>query len=134
MEARTKPFHGEESITRCMQTSSFEYYVIRYVPDLMEESGIDFAVVAISDSQPSRIALKRMPSWAPLFEFDPEADVHLLNVFLNELSANIRLDSRYMDRASEWENCIRVLPPREFSTSDFENTFSLLSDAELGIG
>ena len=116
-----------------MRTSLFKYYVILYVPDVKEEAGIEFAVVAVSDSQPSRIALKLIPSWAPVLELDSEADVDLLNAFLNELSANIQCDSQYMDRALEWENCIRVLPPREFSTSDFEGTFSLLADAELGI-
>jgi hypothetical protein len=96
-----------------------------------EEVGIDFAVVAVSASRPSKIALKRMPSWAPLLELDSEADVNLLNAFLNDLSASIRLDSQYMDRAAEWGNCVQVLPPREFVTSDFEGTFSLLSNAEL---
>lgn len=75
-----------------MQPSRFVCYVIRYVPDVSEETGIDFA-----------------------------------------LTANIRLDPQYMDRALRWENCIRVFPPREIVTSDFEDTFVLLSSAELGI-
>ena len=116
-----------------MQIWLYKYYVIRYVPDVKEEAGIDLAVVAISDSRPSGIALRQIPSWAPVLALDSDADVDLLNAFLNELSANIRRDAQYMDRALEWENYIRVLPPKEFSTSDFEDTFSLLSDAELGI-
>lgn len=109
-----------------------KYYVIRYVRDVREETGIDFAALAVSDSQPSRIALKRTPSFAPVLEFDADADVDLLDTFLSELLANIQIDSRYLDRAVHWENSIRVLPPREFETSDFEGTFSLLADAELG--
>jgi hypothetical protein len=117
-----------------MQTSLFKFYVIRYVPDMMEDVGIDFAVVALSDSQPSRMALKQIPSLAKILEHDAEADIDLINAFLAELIINIRLDSQYMDRALQWENCIRVLLPKEFLTSDFEGTFSLLSNAELGIG
>ena len=116
-----------------MQYKRFEYYVIRYVPDATLEMGIDIAVVAVSDSQPGRVALKRIPSLTKVLELDSDADVDLLNAFLDELSENVRLDSRYMDRALQSENCIRVLPSKEFVTSDFEGTVSLLSDAELGI-
>lgn len=108
------------------------YYLIRYVRDVRGETGIDIAALAVSDSQPGRIALRRTPSFAPVLEFDADADVDLLGSFLSELPANVQIDSRYLDRAVHWENSIRVLPPREFVTSDFEGTFSLLADAEFG--
>jgi hypothetical protein len=101
---------------------------------MMEDVGIDFAVVAISDSQPSKIALKQIPTLARVLEFDADADLDLINAFLAELITNIQLNSQYMERALQWENCIRVLPPKESLTSDFEGTFTLLSNAELGIG
>jgi hypothetical protein len=117
-----------------MQSSLFKYYVIRYVPDVMEDAGIDFAIVAASDSEPGRVALKQIPLLAPIVEFDSHADVTLLNAFLAELITNIQLDCQYLDRAIQWENCIRVLPPHEFVTSDLEGTLSLLAGAELGTG
>ena len=104
------------------------------MPGIMEDVGIDFAVVAISGSQPSRMTLKQIPTLDRVLELDAEADVDLLKAFLAELITNIQLDSQYIDRALQWENCIRVLPPKEFLTCDFEGTFTLLSNAELGIG
>src|SRR6266496_3737195 len=128
----TCEFNGRAGHTS-MQYKRFEYYVIRYVPDATLEMGIDIAVVAVSDSQPGRVALKRIPSLTKVLELDSDADVDLLNAFLDELSENVRLASRDMERALQSENCIRVLPSKEFVTSDFEGTVSLLSDAELGI-
>lgn len=109
------------------------YYVIQYTPDIASHVGIDLAIVAISKSQPSRIALKQIPSLAHVLEYDAKANIDLISAFLTELVANIQLDSQYLDRALQWENCIRVLPPKDFLTSDFEGTFALLSSAELGI-
>ena len=134
MQDRTTRKVNERAGPRSMQTSLFKYYVIRYVPDMLEDVGIDFAVVAISDSQPSWMALKQIPTLDRVLELDAEADVDLINALLAELITNIQLDSQYMERALQWENCIRVLPPKEFLTSDFEGTFTLLSNAELGIG
>lgn len=114
--------------------SRVKYYVIGYAPDITQEVRVDFAVAAVSDSHPSQVVLKQLP-WARVLEVDAEADIDLLDGFINELPANVRLDTRYIDRALKWENYIRlrVLSPKELDNSDIKDLFLLLSNAELGI-
>ncbi|MGC2210539.1 MAG: hypothetical protein WA532_10555 [Candidatus Korobacteraceae bacterium] len=124
----------EHSRAGSTQPSRVKYYVIGYAPDATQEVRVDFAVAAVSDSDPSQVDLKQLP-WARVLEIDAEADIDLLNAFIDELPANIRLDPQYINRTIQWENCIRVrvLSPKELVKKDIKDLFLLLPNAELGI-
>jgi hypothetical protein len=112
--------------------SRYRYFAIIYTPGIEERHGVTVAVVAISPDLPGFIALKQNPSWDQVLRMDPEADLALIDQCVEELAEGISCDPDFPRRAGEWENIIRIEPAREFRTSDFEGTFSLIADTEFG--
>jgi hypothetical protein len=120
-------------VNHCTPFQLYRYYAVLYVPNIEEEIGITIAVVALSSPEPFCIAFKQIPFWNSVMELDSRSDIRLLRQFLKQFSEAIRLNPQCIDQALQWNNCIRILPRREFSTSDVDGTLSLVADAEFRV-
>lgn len=72
------------------QQFRLEYFVLRYVPNVVREDSINIGLVMIALGDADFGEARFLKNWTPVLDFDPNADVDFLKAFARDIREQIR--------------------------------------------
>jgi len=76
------------------RSPSWQFAVLRYVPDVAAERFLNLAVVMLSESDAPFVRVQCLADWTRVTRFDENADIELLKEIVSELKRRLSGDQR----------------------------------------
>jgi hypothetical protein len=73
---------------------SVEFFLVRYVPNAVAEDQCNVGLLAVElkETEPAFVYARFLPNPKDLLEFDPDADVNVLDALFRELAEDFKRD------------------------------------------
>jgi hypothetical protein len=117
------------------QQLQLEYFVLRYVPNVVLENSINIGVVMVALGGADFGQVRVLKNWTPVLRFDPNADMDFLQAFASDIEEQIgkrgKREQMLQHLKESFSNSIQLSTPQVCVSEDPLSELEKLSSQYL---